>query len=74
MRFFKSFSLPLNLWIRWLKQFEDQILPVKILDKEIKALRNFSQNLTQTFQSVRQILVFSYFKWFWKYRYYSHPW
>ena len=59
MRFFKSFSLPLNLWIRWLKQVEDQILPVKILDKEIKALRNFSQNFTQTFQSVRQILVLS---------------
>lgn len=59
MNLFKSFSLPLNLWIRRLKQVEDQILSVKILDEEIKALRNFSQNFTQTFQSVRQILVLS---------------
>jgi len=59
MHLFKSFSLPLNLWIRRLKQVEDQILSVKILDVEIKALRNFSQNFTQTFQSVRQILVLS---------------
>jgi hypothetical protein len=49
MNLFKSFSLPLNLWIRRLKQVKDQILSVKILDEEIKALRNFSQNFTQTF-------------------------